>query len=311
MKKNPKTVRFLVFFILAFLFVCAGGAQTVSETRVILSSFVEPKQAPLNRTVTWTVRVEWQDALSLIEIEDFEAPILSNFDIVGSSAANRRTADENGQISIKEIAYTLVPKTLGMGYIEPAAISYKDKATGEVHHLMTQRIGVEVTDPVPEPGERQIPWLPVLTGLIVIAAFLVGGWFRKRALQKKVLESAEDQAPLEEKLLAELKSSVDLTSPNRDESLSFIIKIFRKYVSEKYGIPALETTTSDLIGNLKESGMESRLTDKCEAMLSKADAIRFSGNEASPAELDGAYGTVEMVLESNLKSIQDKHQDKE
>jgi len=304
MKNNFANIRIgLIVFISVSAFFCVI-AQT-SETRVTLSSSVASEQVPLNRTVEWTVRIEWQDALSLIEIDNFEEPVLTNFDIVGSSASNTRLADESGQISIREISYTLIPKTLGMGYIESAAISYKDKATGESHHLMTQRIGVEVVDPVPEPGEVRTPWFLLIVGLVVACAIAIVLILRKRAQAKKEIECSEDQVPLEEKLLAELKSDVDLSSSNRNESLSIIVKVFRKFISEKYKIRALEATTSDLIGKLKESGLESRLVEKCEAMLSKADAIRFSGNEATPAELNEAYGTVESVLESHLKFQQE------
>lgn len=304
---NQIRIRNILFLFLS-LFVLVP-VQTFSETRVSLSSFVEPRQVPLNRNVIWAVRIEWQDALSLIEIEDFEPPALSNFDVIGSSASNRRFADQGGQTSVKEISYTLKPKTLGMGYIESAAVSYRDKATGESHHLMTQRIGVEVTDPVPEPGDTRIPWIPLLAGIGLLGGIALLVFYRKRVQAKKELESAVDQSLLEERFLAELKTDADLSAPQRNETLSAITRLFRKYVSEKYHIPALEATTSGLIRKLKESGLESTLLEKCEAMLSKADVIRFSGNEATPAELNEAYGTVEMVLESNLKSSQDQNQD--
>jgi hypothetical protein len=294
-----------IFIIALFFWAMTGFGQSTAETQVTLSSFVEPKQVPLNRTVKWTVRVEWKDALSLIEIEKLEEPILSNFDIVGSSASNHRLADANGQTSIKEISYTLAPKTLGMGYIEPAAISYTDKATGETHHLMTQRIGVEVVGAVAEPGEVKIPWIPILTGFVVIAAFLAGGWMRKRAKDRKASEETEVKPILEEVYLEELKSTVDLATPQKTESLTILTKLFRRYLAEKIGIPALEATTSELVQKLKESGIESRLAEKSESLFAKSDVIKFSGREATQAELDEAYTTVETVLETQLKAAQD------
>ncbi|NQT26684.1 hypothetical protein HQ585_15115 [candidate division KSB1 bacterium] len=303
MQKHFIAIQNILILFLNFTIIFTLAAQNSNETRVSLSSFVEPREVPLNRTTHWTVQIKWQDALSLVEIENFEEPALSNFDIVGSSASNRRLADATGQTSIKEITYTLTPRTLGMGYIESAAISYKDKATGESHHLMTQRIGVEVIEPVPEPGEVQIPWLPILFAIVLAAVIAVSLVLRKRSITRKAAASIEDHSLLEENILKELKSGVDLSSPNRNDSLAMVTKLFRKYISVKYDIPALEATTSDLIQKLKESGIESHLVEKCEMMLSKADVIRFSGKEATPAELDEAYGTVETVLENNLKEI--------
>jgi hypothetical protein len=301
-----KNIRILFMVVLGCAAAALLPAQSRNETRVSLSSFAEPRAVPLNRTVRWTVHIEWQDALSLIEIENFEEPALSNFDIVGSSASNRRLADAGGQTSIKEITYTLAPKTLGMGYIESAAISYQDKATGEAHHLMTQRIGVEVVEPVPEPGETRIPWLPIFIGIVLAGTVILFLFLRKRKIEKRMATSAEEQPILEESILKELKSGVDLSSHNRTDSLALVIKLFRKYISARYDIPALEATTSDLIRKLKESGIESRLVEKCEVMLSKADVIRFSGKEATPSELDEAYTTVETVLEAHLKAAKER-----
>jgi hypothetical protein len=301
MKKKKFRHRMFVLSVGLLLFISAG----FSETRVTLSSFAEPRQAPLNRTVTWTVRIEWQDALGLIEIEKLEEPILSNFDITGSSASNRRIADASGQTSSKEISYTLAPKTLGMGYIEPAAISYIDKATGETHHLMTQRIGVEVVDAVAEPGEVKIPWLPILIVLVLgggIFSFLVT---RKKIRERKAAEQADVKPILEESFLAELKSTVDLTTQKKTESLTILTKLFRKYLAEKTGIPALEATTSELVQKLKESGIESRLAEKSESLFAKSDVIKFSGREATQAELDEAYTTVETVLETQVRLEKD------
>ena len=290
-----------VHIFLCLLVVVTGSVFAQSETRVTLSSSVDQKKIPLNRTVSWIVRIEWQDALSLIEIEEFEEPVLSNFDIVGSAASNRRLAHADGQTAIKEMTYTLAPKTLGMGYIESAALTYKDKATGESHHLMTQRVGVKVIDAVPEPGEIHIHRLPILLGLVFVVGILSVILLRRQA--RKNEEEDTDQRIPEEQILEELKNDIDLKNPQRTESLTQLMKLFRKYLAHKYEIPALEATTSQLIGHLKDSGIESQLADKCEVLFNKAEVLKFSGQEASQAELDEAYTIVETMIEAKLKEI--------
>jgi len=294
-------------FLLAgfFLQTAAGRGQSAAETRVTLSSFAEPVKVPLNRTATWTVRITWEDALGLIEIAKCEDPVLTNFDIIGSSASNRRVADASGQTAVKEISYTLAPRTLGMAYIESAAVSYRDRATGETHHLMTQRIGVEVTEAVPEPGTFRMPWLVLLLVLVLAGGFFSFRISRKKFRDRKTAESAAVKPVPEEVFLAELKSAIDPAAPGRTETLTDLMKLYRRYLAEKYDIPALETTTSELVQKLGESGIDPGLAEKSESLFARADILKFSGREATQSELDEAYTTVETVLETHLRAARD------
>ncbi len=93
---------------------------------------------------------------------------------------------------------------------------------------------------------------------------------------------------------------MDLNNSDRREALSSISRIFRKYLSEKYHISALEVTTEELIEKLMSENIEENLIGKCDSLFRKADVVKFSGADASQSELDEAYTTVETILESRL-----------
>lgn len=304
-----------IFLALFYLLSSLGYTQEVSpaesvliETNVSLSTLVEPKRVPLNRPLTFTIRITWEGDLDLIEIGEVEEPLLTNFDIIGTASANRISGTAVGKRAIKEIAYTLQAKTLGMAYIESVGLSYEDKRTGKSHSLLTQRVGVEVISPVPEEGEKRGWWIWILILGVAFAGFFYFLFLKRRRSRGKETEEEVEQI-IEEAFLEELKETVDLKEKDRRESFTVLSKLFRRYLSKKYGISALEATTQELMKTLEEEDLEESLTRKCESLMKKADVVKFSGQEASQAELDEAYTAVETVLESHLAQAKEKLQE--
>ncbi|MBN1893467.1 hypothetical protein JW906_03185 [bacterium] len=275
--------------------------SAVPEMEVVLSAFAEPSSVPLNRTLAYTIQIAWQGDLSRVEIGEVEEPVFANFEVEGTASANRTFGAAAGGRSEKEILYHLRPKTLGMAYVEPVGITWKDTGTGRTHQMKTRRIGVEVTDPVPDPEARRFPLpllflIPVLAGAGAVLFFLMQGRRKKQVLQQEV------KPPLEESFLAELRGTVDLKTDKRREAFALLSRLFRKYLSQKFKIPALEATTSQLMGLLGPLGIEEKLLGKMETLFSTADVVKFSGQEASRADLESAYTVVESFLEERLSA---------
>ena len=299
-----REIRHIPLFLLfpVFVFYAGGGFQDASqtlETQVTLSVLAEPSRIPLNRTAALTVRIAWEGDLDLIEIGDADEPILTNLQIVGSSSANRVTGTSAGKQAIKEIGYILRGQNLGMAYVEPIALTYTDKRSGKSHSLMTQRIGVEVVSAVPEPGERRFVWMWVLLPVAVLGGF--AGFVLTKRRKRMETDSADSvRSIIEESYLCDLKETVDLTCGDRLQAFDDLSKLFRRYITDKFGIPAMEATTSELIRQLRTEGLDESLSVRCESFLTRSDVIKFSGQEATQAELEEAYTTVETVLESHL-----------
>jgi hypothetical protein len=267
---------------------------------VTLGAFIEPKQVPVNRTAILTLRLTWEGALDSVVVGEVFEPILSNLEITGTSTSNKVVGTQTGTQSIKEIRYTLKPKSLGMGYIDSVRVNYEDRKAGVVHQLKTQRLSVEAIDPVPEKQGGSRLWLWAILFICFITGTFGGAMAFLKSRKRKPRETAPIQKPAEETYLDSLKEKVDLQSENRQDAFVTLSKLFRQYLSDKFGIAALEATTKELLGTLRNSGVEENLLRKCEAIFEKADVIKFSGRKASQAELEEAYTTVESVFESKL-----------
>ncbi len=305
-KRISFPIIFLVFYFQIFQFAnqVLGSDQPL---KVELSAFVEPHEVPLNKTVDYIIRITWTGNLKQIEIEEVETPLFSNFDVLGTASSNQISGTAEGKVAVKEIRYTLQPQTLGMGYIEPGYLTYKNVVENHIYELNTQRIPVEVLPAVSTPSQKQFPWM--LFGVVVI--IIIAGIALYKKLKKNVKEDIVPQIPLEEKMLSELKEKIDLKNQDRNESISVLSKLYRSYLAEKFNISALEITTQELLQSLKGLDLEERLIIKSKSLFEKADIIKFSGKTATQAELDEAYITVETVLETQQKSSELNTEDKE
>ncbi len=280
----------------------AGATTSQGPISVSLSASIDPKTVPLNRTVLLRIEISWEGNLDQVAIGQVTEPVLSNLDIVGTTASNRVLALASGQRAIKEVAYTLRPKALGMAYIEPLTLSYEDRATQKVENLKTQRLSVEVISPIREEEARFPTWMVWLLGglMLVLAAFALG-WLRRRG--REVPVPIEPVRVLEESYLDELRADGGPNPASATEGFAKLSKLLRRYLAARYGLPAMEITTQELIAELPGSGLDADLVSRCQMLLTVADVVKFSGQEAPPAEFQLAYTTVETLLERN-KSTQ-------
>jgi len=303
MKSKSQIPFFICFFTAIFLTVFSFrlfGESASEKVDVALSTNVDSKRVPLNRPLVLTVRVSWEGDIDYIEINEIEEPILSNFEIVGTASSNRVVGTEGGRKAEKEIRYTLMPTTLGMGYIESVALSYLDRISDQTYHLKTERIGVEIIAPVAEKGKNSSVFIPLIVALLILGSGVILMFRFRRMKANQIKNETAENWILEEEYLETLKNSIDLKNSDKREMFASLSNLFRKYLSEKYSIAALEATTEGLLKIMEENHAEENLIHKCSALLNKADVIKFSGQEATQAELDEAYTTVETVFESHL-----------
>lgn len=299
---------FSIFLVMIFIISnLPGNAQdstTVDiESTIGISTEVDKKEVPLNRQVICSVIVEWTGDIKRYQISEVENPIVENFEIVKTSAADRRLS-EGGVIKAARIyEFVLQPKSLGMGYIENVIVQYIDNVTGEGESLITPRLNVKVIDAVPEPGSKNwmIKWL-VLAVVLLAIFILLWVWRMKVQERKRKAAEAVKVVALEEEYLTQLRESVNLKSPELkiNEAFGLLSKITRKYLSQKYQIPALESTTEKIIAELSGFNLDQAVINNIQEILAVSDVAKFAGSAGNRAELDRAYTLLEAILERNL-----------
>ncbi|MDZ7372756.1 MAG: BatD family protein [candidate division KSB1 bacterium] len=264
---------------------------------IALHASLDRTQVPLNRTVTLSVELRWDGEPYRYEVADVGTPVVRNLEVLGSGSSNRVEAGSGGQsVVVQTHRFVLKPKELGMAYVEPMSVLYTDTRTGVSQRLRTQRLQLEVTDPVPE-GRGGRHWFVYLTAGVGLAA--AGGIYYFRRTHGGLPQPELPPPPSwEEQLLAELREAVGartLASQVRD-SYAGISKIARRYLVTRYGLSGLELTTSELLRELRQKTADERLIAQAEELLRRCDQVRFGGETGDFSEVSRLAGMVEWWL---------------
>lgn len=303
MKKQLKksTVSRLLFVIAISAMPLLGQVSSQSdtvETAVTFKVVSSETQVPVNRRVEVVFQFSREGDLD-IEVGQIPEPVLTQFKIKGVTSSNKVIGTPGGRKAVKEIGYILEPEMEGMGYIEPAAISYVDKTTGKTHYLKAQRLGIEILPPVRDESAPSYTWLWIVGFVVVACAGVVVVVQLKKKNRKS--DTEEQTTLLEEAYLSELKAEISPEGPDFQSGFETLSKMMRRYLAEKHQAASMEKTTEDLLAELAENEAIASYVPKLDPVFRQADVIKFSGQTPTAAELSRAYTVFEILLEDNLK----------
>jgi len=270
------------------------------QESITLATRISHTEVPLNRTVNLHVSIKWRGSADRYEILDFENPALTNLEIVGTASSNRSEVVQGVVYTYKDYDFTLRPRELGMGYVEGVIIKYRNTATNQEQSLITNRISLKVIDPIPEEGsEANILWIVASGGILILAGG--GGWYYWRRKRRRNEEEISAPPPLiEESFLQELKQAINWDMPEFRQSFATLSKLYRRYLTQKFDLGALEFTTDELLRTMQEKSLDDWLIRDTREILTNCDLVKFSGDEGTRESLERIYGLIEKILERNL-----------
>ncbi|MBI2340525.1 MAG: hypothetical protein HYU99_09225 [Deltaproteobacteria bacterium] len=164
-------------------------------------------------------------------------------------------------------------------------------------------------------GIFQFPWakwlavLAVLGVALVLLALLI---FALKRWARAARRSADQNLPPHEKVFLEL-NRLDkqgfLEKGDFRKYYFFISEIFRRYLEERFGYPALEKTTNELTPDLKRTiGLTESLSDLAGGLLREADLVKFARHQPP---LDGARGAKQKIIEFVKSTMMAEEEKKE
>lgn len=146
-----------------------------------------------------------------------------------------------------------------------------------------------------------LPWWPWLLAFIALAGFLLW-WFKFREDTKEEMEPDKPSIPefydpikeLEKDLLR-IKEDTKVEQ-TKDYKLFYsqIGDALRTYFEVLYKIPALESTSGELIRYLEAYGVDDTLSEKTRSVLRRADLVKFA--KFTPT-LEDAWKTYDEAIE--------------
>ncbi len=298
----------LLVFFLTFTYTALAQDSTVVEEipdslkyaltwddNLMLKGELETTSIPQNDTLTFTATVQLSGNPMLYHLNDIEPPKVSNLDLISSATSNKTVVEDGIKNFYRVYTFNYIPKTMGMAYINPAALTVEFLPTGQKRLLRSTRLEIDVQEAV----EHQQSNL-ILLILIPVALLFVGGGvyilFRKRGDQKVDIEP---EIPIEQKYLDRLsETKQQLTKgdfPSFYEKAQIIIK---DYIDAKWDIPAKSLSRDELIKRLDEAGLSTKILKELGESFATCDRIRFARESTDETEAHRVYSSFERLIQS-------------
>ena len=193
------------------------------------------------------------------------------------------------------------------------------RASGELVSLCTQPHTVIIEDPTsstpnpkpksnPPPRRQREEWTflkqavtigAIALGVGAILAWLVGRWLKR---PRPVPPPPPPRPPWEVALesLHDLRHA-GLTREGRfAEHFDRVSDIVRRYLGDRYGFDGLESTTREMLGELRATTPRISLLDEIERFLRQADLVKFARLTPSELECSTALGEAEQIVERTV-----------
>jgi hypothetical protein len=208
-------------------------------------------------------------------------------------------------------------------YVLPGLqVSYRD-AAGNQRTSATSQIYVEIKSVLsPQGGEKdirdlkpleivrqEIPWRWILPagGALVALGCLAGVLI----LRRRKREKAKALLPPEELARRELQGleATGILEEERYREYVFNLSlIFRRYVERRFGVPAAEQTTEEILAGLRQAGqLDEKKKTGIRSFLQASDPIKYRGLEPEGQETSGLRQQFLTFLEQYFEEARPDH----
>ncbi len=176
-----------------------------------------------------------------------------------------------------------------------------DTATFEIHEIKGQ-IRYPVT------FKEVLPWLlggigigGLIAGLVVLIIWLVR---RRRTEEQRKKEPAHIVAL---RKLDALRGDKYWADDKQKFFYSGVTDALREYIDSRYGVSAMEMTTSEIFDGLKDKELSPELYNSLKDLFERSDFVKFAKHAASKEENASAVPlAVRFVTETYQKEIEDE-----
>ena len=139
----------------------------------------------------------------------------------------------------------------------------------------------DIQDPVEEPFtiDEFVKEILIAFGILIFIVLAFYFIFKRKKKPQKIVEPKRKKQEVHIWALAALKELKSQELWQKGEVKAYYVRltdIFREYTEARYGILALESTTDEIINDLKQKAVDSALIIQMEEILRVADMVKFA-----------------------------------
>ena len=172
-----------------------------------------------------------------------------------------------------------------------------------------QKTIYDIKQPLPMP--LKVEEVASYAGIVLLIAALVAGivLLVLRVLRKKgIVESVKPKEPAH---LVAIRSLESLSNQKLwqngkiKEYYSRLTEILREYLEGRFGVTAMEMTTEEIVGAMKEVGITKKQMGSLSELLMESDLVKFAKHTPAVEYHEEAYHTVYYFVEESKEVAED------
>ena len=177
--------------------------------------------------------------------------------------------------------------------LAPRYIYVKDPLLGQVEQLAPSESILRDTYTFVDLLKEYVWWILGIFGLVILL-ILSFRWYKKR--QERVVPEPEPELPEPEHVipahiialekLSNLRSTTQSYEGKDKAFVSELTEIIREYIENRFGVRALEMTTSEITDALKKEVLSAKQIGKLQNTLNVSDLIKFAKAQADANMFD-------------------------
>lgn len=143
-------------------------------------------------------------------------------------------------------------------------------------------------------------WWPWIIGGIAVLLALTGWWLWRRAAARATGEAVPTLPPeiSAREALDQLLASNLLEDGQVKRFYSELSDVLRRYLEGRFGLPALDRTTAELLPELRQRPELRLLFGDLRTFLENGDLVKFARLVPDRAEIDGDVGRVRQIIDA-------------
>lgn len=211
---------------------------------------------------------------------------------------------ENEKLSTDKIVakgnITITSYTMGVGTLPAPKVTLKDSTVmlrGESTLIVYPPKGMEMgfdtisigdIKPILVEEKNWQDYLPILYTLLVLLVAVLLGWYlftRKKSSVDEKVEEIVEVIPAHTTALDALSALDQRQLWQKGEIKAYqseLTHIMRQYIEERYDVPALEMTSSEIKKSLIKLKLDDQLIAKMDDILQIADVVKFAKGKVGP-----------------------------
>ncbi|MEN8139045.1 MAG: hypothetical protein ABFR62_11505 [Bacteroidota bacterium] len=252
-------------------------------------------KAPKDSLIEWPVLSDTIGKLEVVSRSKIDTLIKKDFQIISQNY--KLTQFDSGSYVINPVRFKIGEKIL---YTKPKMIDVTTVAVDTTKQKMYEIKGnIHV-------GYNFREILPYILMLLIIAAIIYMGyyfWKKQKPRKKKVFIPSIPPFDMAMQNLKKLDKTQLLKEGNVKEYYVRLTDILRRYIEDEHHIPALESTTDEIMSSIYQIDLNSETRDKIRELLKESDFVKFAKYQPeSGKHVHYRKTTEEIIIASQSKS---------